>query len=162
MSKNLADSPKIGWLFAVLAVSDCNAGGSVMDTSDGSAVLSEAAAPDSSSAAAEAAAADDAMRGESGALEDSAFASADANLAQQDSATPIGSAGAMAGDATAGGECVNDPDCAVAGTNCGPDNAVVTCVAGANGCLTAASTSLCGSHFVCVGPPGMVVCAGTP
>ena len=156
--KSLAGSRKIGWLFAVLAVARCNAGGGTTDANDGSAVLSEAAAPDSSSAPAEAAATDDGIPGESdAALRDSAFASTDANAAQDDSATPIGP-----GDATADDECVNDPNCAVAGTNCGQDNAVVTCVAGANGCLTAASTSLCGSHFVCVGSPGNVVCDATP
>jgi hypothetical protein len=158
VSKSLAGSRKLGWLFAMLAVAGCDAGGGTTDANDGSAAHSDAAAPDSSSAPAEAAAPDDAMPAESDAASgDSAFASADANAAQDDSATPIGPGDAMAGD-----ECVNDPNCAMAGANCGPDNAVVTCVADANGCLTATSSSLCGSHFVCAGAPGMVMCAGTP
>lgn len=162
--ESLAASRKIGWLLAVLAAVGCNAGGGVTDANDGSAALPEAAAPeaaapDSSSAPAEAGAPDDAMpEGLDAAWWDAAFASSDASVGQGDSAAPTG----PAGDATAGDECVNDPNCPVAGTNCGPDNAVVTCVAGANGCLTAASTSLCGSHFVCVGAPGNVVCDATP
>ncbi|HSY22113.1 MAG TPA: hypothetical protein VK841_08370 [Polyangiaceae bacterium] len=158
MSKSLAGSRKMGWLFAVLAVAGCDADGGATGPKDGSAVAPEASVPDSSGAPAEAGAPDDVIPEASEATSgDSAFASTDANVAQDDSAAPIGPGDTMAGD-----ECVNDPNCAVAGTNCGPENAVLTCVAGANGCLTAASSSLCGSHFVCVGAPGMVTCAGTP